>query len=270
MKKELEEELEDPVTQKMIRRRHIANGEWNVPETPMPVSLPGVTQEAEVAYKRVIPAPSRFTSPTDSAKARLIEEQSRSFCLSLFFRECAPIRSLGITSSISGEGKSFVAIMMARLLANDSTRPVILIECDWEQPSLHDYFGVSPTPGLAEWLRGECTEEDIRYKVNNNLTVIRAGYGRNDAVKLLQQIMKRGLLTMFAHNDDNLLVDLPPVMTTAYGIFAARMPEALALVVRAGATPDNLIADACTRLNNLPVEGIILNQVKHRVGVDHQ
>jgi hypothetical protein len=53
------------------------------------------------------------------------------------------------------------------------------------------------------------------------------------------------------------------VITCSYSAFAASMVDALALVVRAGVTPDNLVADACGSLDNLPVQGLILNQVRY-------
>lgn len=258
----MEEELKDSMTQKLPSMWWgTAERECDVLGTSAPSSPHPATQVGQVRYKRVAPASSHFIPRNAAAKAYLIEKLCRSFCLSLFFREHAPVRSLGITSSIQGEGKSFVALMMARVLAKDSTRPVMLIECDWEHPGVHNYPGYPPTPGLAEWMRGECGEEDIRHIVDDNLTLIRAGEGQQDAVRLLQQITRRGLLKMLAHNDDTLLIELPPVVTTPYSVFAASMAEAVALVVRAGATPDYLVADACSLLNSLPVEGIILNQV---------
>jgi len=214
-------------------------------------------------YRRVLPYYSLLPEPEEK-KVRLIEELCRSFCLSLFFRQQEPVRSLGVTSSVSGEGKSFVATMMAHVLANDSPFPVLLVECNWENTSQHDYFGFPPVPGLAEWLRGECRESDIRYRISENLTIIRAGNGRQDAVRMLQQISRRGFIGSLARNNESLIVDLPPIITTSYGLFAASMVEALALVVRSGVTPDHLVADACAFLKPLPLQGIILNQVPYR------
>lgn len=252
---------EDKITQKVELVQVKIEERLTIPETPLPSSPLHVGASARGA-RSVEPWPLWTISGSEAALVHLIEEQCRSFCLSLFFREQCPVRSLGITSSIPGEGKSFIASMMAHVLANDGLCPVILIECDWENPSLHDYFGLSATPGLAEWLRKECTELDIRHKAGKNLTIIPAGNGHQGAVKLLQQVRKRGLLDTFAHGDENLLVDLPAVTTTSYSIFAAGMVDAVSVVVRAGITPDNVIADACTRLKDLPVQGIILNQVK--------
>jgi protein-tyrosine kinase len=255
----MEEEADNSMTQKLRPVTRKAEVELAVSKRPK-----HSVEAIEARYKRVAPAYSHLIPRYDDAKVHLIEEQCRGFCLSLFFRERDPVHSLGITSSITGEGKSFVAIMMAHILANDSMSPVVLIECDWKNAVSGDYFGLPVVPGLAEWLRGECTEEDMQHKINDNLTVIRAGDGRQDAVRLLQQITKRGLRDALALNDENLLIDLPPVITCSYSTFAASMVDAVALVVRAGVTPDNLVAEACDALGTLPVQGLILNQVKYR------
>jgi Mrp family chromosome partitioning ATPase len=255
----MEEEANNSMTQKLRPVTRKAEVESAIPKR----SVPSV-ETVEVQYKRVAPAYSHLIPRHDVEKVHLIEEQCRGFCLSLFFRERDPVRSLGITSSITDEGKSFVAIMMAHILANDSASPVVLVECDWKNAGTGDYFGLPVAPGLAEWLRGECTEEDMQHKINDNLTVIRAGDGQQDAVRLLQLIRKRGLRKTLGLNDENLLIDLPPVITCSYSTFAASMVDALALVVRAGITPDDFVADACDALVNLPVQGLILNRVLYR------
>ena len=76
-------------------------------------------------------------------------------------------------------------------------------------------------PGLAEWLRGTCSEDDIRYQVERNLTVIPAGNGSYDAVKLLNQLSAHGLQKAFKHTHELYIVDLPPIITTGYGSLAA-------------------------------------------------
>jgi MinD-like ATPase involved in chromosome partitioning or flagellar assembly len=154
---------------------------------------------------------------------------------------------------------------MAGVLANDSSEPVTLLECNWEHPCLHEHFGFSPTPGLAEWLLRECSETAIRHQVRNNLTVIPAGDGKQDAMKLLRYMRQRGSLNILGHSSELLVVDLPAILSAAYGLLAASLVESLAVVIRAGVTPDLLIAETCTQLKNLPVQGLILNQMESHV-----
>lgn len=197
-----------------------------------------------------------------SAQAQAHRERCRQLCLSIFFREQAPVRSLGFTSSLAGEGKTFLAMMAADVLASDSSKPVTLLECNWEHPCLHKHFGFSATPGLAEWLRGECDGTAICHRVDHNLTVIPAGDARRDAVKLLQQLRQIGISKAY---DGLLIVDLPAIVSTAYGSLAASIVESLVVVVHAGVTPDGMIAEACAQLKDVPVQGILLNQLESRI-----
>src|SRR5579884_3193242 len=197
--------------------------------------------------------------------AYLTQERCRHLCLSIFFREQTTVRSLGFTSSINGEGKSFLALTSARALARDNGVPVTLLECNWEHPCLHRYSGISSTPGLAEYLRGEANEKVIRYQVESNLTIIPAGNGRQDSVKLIQQLRKQGSFDSLLLPDELFIVDLPPIVTSAYGALIASLVDALIVVVRAHVTPATMIAETYTQLKGLPVEGMLLNQVESHI-----
>ncbi|MEO8973076.1 MAG: CpsD/CapB family tyrosine-protein kinase [Ktedonobacteraceae bacterium] len=241
--------------------------------TPLPSSLPTPSYRVNVPSVRSLKSPQIKRKPQkvnekakqDAMLAQTIREQCRQLCVSLFFREQSPIHSLGFTSSVRGEGKSFLAILAASELAKDSSEPVTLLECNWENPTFHHHFGFAPTPGLAEWLRGECSEMAIRHHVGDNLTVIPAGNGHRDAVKLLQHIQQKKLPNLFGCADELLVVDLPPIMTSAYGVLAASNVETLVVVVRAGVTSGTLVAETCAQLKDASVHGLLLNQVQSQV-----
>jgi protein-tyrosine kinase len=235
------------------------------PALPVEADKPDLKKKANKArkqQKQAVPAPIKPVALRAQQSAHITEERCRQLCLSIFYQEQTLVRSLGFTSAIGGEGKSFLATTSARALANDSGVPVILLECNWENPSIHKYVGIASTPGLAEWLRGEASESAIRRQVDNNLTIIPAGNGKQDAVRLLQQLRQKGSLNSLLRSNELLIVDLPPVVTSAYGKLMARLVDALVIVVRANVTPHTLIAETCAQLSGLPVEGVILNQAE--------
>lgn len=235
-----------------------------VPEDPAPKSLSNGAHESKES-RSVARSKSRSTSQHSLANARGLQERCRQLCLALFFDEHAPVRSVGFTSPLKGEGKTFLATVTARVLANDSSDPVTLLEYNWEHPTLHEYYGFSRTPGLAEWLRKECNESDIRHQATSNLTVIPAGDGKQDAVKLLQQLRREDLMDTLVRPNELLVVDLPAIVTTAYGSLAANLVDSIIIVVRAGVTPDALVTETCTQLKDSPVHGVILNQVESHI-----
>lgn len=234
--------------------------------TPAPVLItPSAKLEPSSKRQKPASAQGKSLSKAELGKLRGIQQRCRQLCLNLFLDERFTIRSLGFTSAMGGEGKTFLAVTSALALASDSSSHVTLVECNWEHPCLHEYFGIPATPGLAEWVRGECREMDVRYQVSSNLTVIPAGDGRHQAVQLLQLMRERGTLDMSNRPDELLIAELPPVITAAYGHLAARLVESLVLVVRARATPDKLIAEANEQLKDMPIHGVVLNQIESRI-----
>lgn len=215
-----------------------------------------------VSYKKKAPgraAPPKIVNKHELANAHMFQEQCRRLCLTFFSNGQATVKSLGFTSAIGGEGKSFLATVTARLLARDSLEPVTLVECNWDHPTLHEIFGIPATPGLAEWLNGTCDEQEIRYEAGENLTVIPAGDGSREAVKLLRRIQQHGLQKVFKQNE-LVVLDLPPVITTSYGSLAAGLVETVVIVVRSEVTPSRMLVETCAQLKDVPIHGVVLNQ----------
>lgn len=267
--KENTEDLE--ATQKLADVRKVAREALNgraVITRPLPEV---VSPDADLVKKARVAPVQPATLPTskfpsrDRAAIHALQEQCRQFCFATFFRQQDPIRCLGITSAIAAEGRSLLSVIMAQMLAADSSSPVVLMECNWEHSSLHKYFAIPQQPGLTEWLLKERKEDEIGHKAGDNLMVIPAGNHRRDGVKLLREMQIRAVLDKLVRTNHLVIVDLPPVITTPYGAMAASMVEALALVVRAGVTPAPLVSEACTRLHGLQIEGVILNQVRSRI-----
>lgn len=230
-------------------------------ETPPPLAHPPVVRKEVPADK----VSTIKTAKRDTATTHMIQERCRQLCFPLFFREQNPVRSVGFTSSIPGEGKSFLSMATAQVLAQDSSESVTLVDCNWEHPILHEYFGIPATPGLAELLRGSCGEEDIRHQVENNLTIIPAGDGSQDSMKLLKSIQQIGLPNLFARKNNLLVVDLPPLLTSGYGLLAASLLESIILVVHTQAMSAGRLAETYPLIEDLPVHGIILNQRESRI-----
>src|SRR5262249_29463275 len=148
------------------------------------------------------------------------------------------------------EGKTLLATATALSLSQASRNPTVLIECNWQHPTLHDLFDLPPTPGIEEWLRGECDQESIRHIVSDTLVEIHAGVSRGDDLVLLERLRDRGLASLCG-SDDFLVVDLPSVLSTASGRIAARLVDGLVVVAQAGVTPMPAIAETYETLCDL-------------------
>ncbi len=215
----------------------------------------------------VVSAEPAIHVPAQTQTRRLTEEERalRTRCgqlgVSVFFQEQTSVHSLGFTSAIPGEGKTFLARLTAEVMAEDNEIPVTLLECNWEHPTLSSAYDLAAGPGLSEWLLGRCPLEAIRRPVTHNLTIIPAGDNTYNATALLRTLQQRGIQSVLTNPDEMLIVDLPATVTTAYGPFAAQLVDTLILVVRMGVTPESFVTEAHNYLKNLSVHGVILNQV---------
>jgi Mrp family chromosome partitioning ATPase len=197
----------------------------------------------------------------DSSLERL-QSEFLQLCLPLFFAGRDSIHCLGLTSAVASEGKTLAAWLISCALATNSGRPVVLVECDWQRPTFTQELGLPETPGLAEYLTGQSGRDEVRYTCRPNLTIIPAGQGGADTVTALALLERRELYKQLADPDEMMILDLPSVLGSHYGVIAARLAEALLMVARAGSTPSPVVAQACAQLKHLRVEGIILNQVQ--------
>ncbi len=206
--------------------------------------------------------PSRASKRQDPRSA-LLQRQCLKMALSIF--ATPQVRSLGFTSAIVGEGKTFLASATAAALASKANRPVALVDCNWEHPSLHTLYNLPDAPGLAEWARGECELAQIRHQVSPFLTVIPAGVALGDTINITRKLSAHSINSLLAETNEVLIADLPAVLTSAYGAQFAQELDAITLVVRARATWDSFIAEAHHELDNAQVEGVILNATQSRI-----
>src|SRR5437762_4190301 len=225
--------------------------------TPLP---PALNAPDHSMYLAAIPSTKRQLDAKDVLRARC-----RQLGVSVFFQENTSVRSLGFTSAIPGEGKTFLAKLTAEVMAEENDVPVTLIECNWEHPTLSEAYNLTPGPGLSDLLLGRCPLGAVRRQVRKNLTVIPAGDDVSSAAKLLRELQQKGVYNLMSSPDEVLILDLPATTTTAYGPLAAHLADALILVVRMGVTPEPFVAEACNYLKYLPVQGIILIQVLSRI-----
>lgn len=166
---------------------------------------------------------------------------------------------IGVTSAVEHEGRTTVALGVAASMAADLERPVVLIEADLAHPGLHSVLGLEPLPGLAEYLRRECDLSQALRQVTPTLFVLPAGDAGIDAGRLIRQLVNADLRSRLDSTGALLVLDLPPVLSSSFGVLASSMAEALIFVVRAGHTETEDVKRALERLDPSLVRSVTLN-----------
>ena len=143
-------------------------------------------------------------------------------------------KKLVVTSSIPGEGKSSVSINLARVLAENGTR-VILIDCDMRKPMLHKYLRAQRfrTRGLSTVLSGISTLEDSVATFSDlQFDLMTAGPIPPNPTELLASEEMEHLLDLLAKQYDYVICDTPPVSVVTDAAILSQYNAGVILVVR--------------------------------------
>lgn len=167
--------------------------------------------------------------------------------------------AIGVTSASGNEGRTTIATGIAAAMAADMESPIVLIEADLAHPGVHRVLGIAPQPGICEYLRGESDLSTALRQISDRLFVLPAGDAHGEASRLIRQLASGELRNRLDASGAILVYDLPPVLTSSYGVMASTMAEVVAFVVRAGITTDAQVRDALSRLDETSVRGLVLN-----------
>jgi Mrp family chromosome partitioning ATPase len=196
----------------------------------------------------------------DTAASEELLEHFRRIYLSAEPLDGQEVHSIiGVTSAVQHEGRTTVALGVAASMAADLERPVVLIEADLAHPGLHSVLGLEPLPGLAEYLRRECDLSEALRQVTPTLFVLPAGDAGIDAGRLVRQLVNADLRSRLDSTGAVLVLDLPPILASSFGVLASSMAEALIFVVRAGHTETEDVKRALERLDPALVRSVTLN-----------
>ncbi len=147
-------------------------------------------------------------------------------------------KTILVTSSNRGEGKTTVATCLAITLAKHYNRRTILVDCDLRKPRIHRLLGVTQTPGLTEALeRGNLLGTDIKSTDLHNLSVLPCGSYREHPTWLLESFPQSRIMAELIANFDHVILDTAPNLPVPDAILLGGEVDGVLLVLKAGTTP---------------------------------
>jgi protein-tyrosine kinase len=169
-----------------------------------------------------------------------------------------------VTSSVPGEGKTFVAVNLAISMAMELDTTVVLVDSDVARPSVLQRLGIEEAPGLLDVLSDPSRNlSDVLLRTNiERLSVLPAGKPSGRATELLASVqMKRLLDDLGSRYADRILVfDAPPLLpSTEAAVLATQMGQ-LVMVVEAERTSHQIVGRAMAVLEACPVVLPVLNK----------
>lgn len=176
-----------------------------------------------------------------------------------------PPKVVLIASSQSGDGKTSLAISLARLSATASMEGrVLLIDGDLRKPSVAPRIGANPTKGLLHLFSGEASlDEVIVTDEKSGLHVLPATIGTPNPPELLNSTHMRDLLAKLRSSYEMIIIDSPALEAVSDARVLAHYADTTVFVVRWEGTKQHAAIEAIKQLTTAGarIAGVVLQQV---------
>ena len=184
----------------------------------------------------------------------------------------APVRSVLVTSSIPGEGKTTTASNLAAVFAQAGLS-TILVDCDLRKPGVHKVFGLPNAAGLTTLLRTEgLTVDEVAHTTEQeHLRVVTTGPLPPNPAELIRSGRMRTTFELIAASADLVVVDSPPLQAVTDAAILSSLVDGTLLVVDAGRTRSGAVRNGREALAKVGarVLGVALNRLSESMSGDY-
>ncbi len=169
-----------------------------------------------------------------------------------------------ISSTLSGEGKTFCVINLAAILAQ-AQKKTLLLSLDLRKPKIHRIFNIDNTKGMSTYLIGKSSYEDIIVPTNiDHLFIATSGPVPPNPSELLDTPLMEAFIARAKDEFDYILMDTPPIAIVTDAILLSRFSDANIFVIRHNYSPRDVLylVDELSFKRHVPNIGILINDVK--------
>jgi capsular exopolysaccharide synthesis family protein len=146
-----------------------------------------------------------------------------------------------VTSTVSGEGKTFCSINLAIILAV-SNKKVLLVGLDLRRPKIHKTLGISNKIGISTYLIGKNTREEIIQNIEvNNLDIAVSGPVPPNPAELIETEEMKIFFEEAQKKYDYIIIDTPPLAIVADSLFISRYADTNLFVIRQKYSSKNVL-----------------------------
>jgi protein-tyrosine kinase len=172
---------------------------------------------------------------------------------------------IAVTSSCSGEGKSYTALNLALAFAQERDYTVLLIDCDVTKQGLSRMLGiVDRRPDFTDLLVSEklSVGDALLHTDIPGLVVLPAGKPHEYITEMVASRRMAQLVHEIAsrYNDRIIIFDAPPVLATPETQVLAGLVGQIVFVIEAGQTPHSVVDEALEMLPKEKAIGLVLNK----------
>lgn len=182
--------------------------------------------------------------------------------------ESKTARCILVTSTVPGEGKSFIAQNLALTFASHGER-VLLIDCDLRRPVVHRRFRLENARGTIDLCKGDLTPDDVIVKdVVPNLDVIPSGGRSKSPAQNLSSKQFEEVLSGLRKRYDRIFIDTPPVALVSDAFVIMPMMDGALYSIFFNKVRRKAVQFCVQRMAdiNVPCFGAVLNGLDQNIG----
>lgn len=176
-------------------------------------------------------------------------------------------KTILVTSTMEGEGKSMIAINLAITIAVDLNSNALIVDCDLRNPSLSRWFGFREQKGLSNYLLGEAQLPELLIKTSvDKLTILPGGTIQGNPVELIGSKRMKSLVAdlKMRYDDRYIILDSSPLLATTEPRVLSDMADGILFVIKSADTPRESIQQALKLIDKKKIIGVVLNQVEFK------
>lgn len=190
-----------------------------------------------------------------------------------FMNTKGKLRTILVTSTLPGEGKSWISSNLAATFAQ-AGRKVIIIDADMRKGRQYSIFGLSPTPGLSNYLSGidsdynEVETDNLSNFIQEtnieNLSIIAAGNVPPNPSELLIMPKMEELLEKLKDIFDIIIIDGTPSQLVTDSLILTRLVDSTLIVTASKQTKKEDLKKAIRNIKNVggKIAGVVVNKIE--------
>ncbi|MFI5336083.1 MAG: tyrosine-protein kinase family protein, partial [Opitutales bacterium] len=166
-----------------------------------------------------------------------------------------------VTSTIPGEGKSFVTSNLALTFASHGEK-VVIVDCDLRKPNIHKSFRIENLKGVIDLCAGTASIEDVVvHSAHTNLDIIPAGGRAKNPTQILNSKRFEIMLSDLRKRYDRILIDTPPLAAVSDALIILPLIDGSVFSIYFNRVRRKAAQFAARRLLevNVPCFGAVLN-----------
>ena len=207
------------------------------------------TEERSFLVSQYNPAMQAAVEAYRTLRTRLVKQQTRNGA-----------RSLVVTSSAQGEGKTLTIFNLAICYAKIENWPVLMVDGDLRTRGLSILAGDPESPGLAEILENDCSYQSAVLRTDiPGLHILPAGETTSSPSELFSGQRWKKFMGWAAESFRLVLVDSPPALNLADFELIAASCESVMVVARARKTARESLTKVLAQVDPRKMTGVVFN-----------